>query len=155
MAVYFPSTYTRVHPKYSELVPPSIQQLWYREAPVDGRTTMSSKSVWQVVCSWVDVGSFHTRLFGVVYFAIDSVREILVHFSGLVLRHNFIVTLVQSPQASPCICVWSLSRQETLHEKDDQPSSTYWETEAFSQHARHRFQPRWKWNFRCHGMLRC
>jgi len=27
---------------------------------------MSSESVCQVACSWVDVGSFHTRLFGVV-----------------------------------------------------------------------------------------
>jgi hypothetical protein len=39
--------------------------------------TMSSESVCQVVCSWVDVGSLHTRLFGVVYFAIASVREFL------------------------------------------------------------------------------
>jgi hypothetical protein len=29
---------------------------------VDGRTTMSSESVCQVARSWVDVGSFHTRL---------------------------------------------------------------------------------------------
>jgi hypothetical protein len=28
---------------------------------------MSSDSVCQVALSWVDVGSFHTRLFGVVY----------------------------------------------------------------------------------------
>jgi hypothetical protein len=28
---------------------------------------MSSESVCQVVCSWLDVGSFHTHLFGVVY----------------------------------------------------------------------------------------
>jgi hypothetical protein len=48
----------RVHPKYSGLVPPSIQQLWLREAPVDGRTTMSSESVCQVARSWVDVGIF-------------------------------------------------------------------------------------------------
>jgi hypothetical protein len=34
---------------------------------VDGRTTMSSESVFQVARSWVNVGSFHTRLFGVVY----------------------------------------------------------------------------------------
>jgi hypothetical protein len=38
---------------------------------------MSSESVCQVARSWVDVGSFHTRLFGVVYFAIASVREFL------------------------------------------------------------------------------
>jgi len=28
---------------------------------------MSSESVFQVARSWVDVGGFHTRLFGVVY----------------------------------------------------------------------------------------
>jgi hypothetical protein len=28
---------------------------------------MSSESVCQVACSWVDVGSFHTHLFGDVY----------------------------------------------------------------------------------------
>jgi hypothetical protein len=38
---------------------------------------MSSESVCQVARSWVDVGSFHTRLFGVVYSAIASVREFL------------------------------------------------------------------------------
>jgi hypothetical protein len=53
---------TRVYPKYFGLVPPYIQQLWQREAPVDGRTTMSSESVCQVARSWVEVGSFHTCL---------------------------------------------------------------------------------------------
>jgi hypothetical protein len=38
---------------------------------------MSSESVCQVARSWVDVGSFRTRLFGVVYFAIALVREFL------------------------------------------------------------------------------
>jgi hypothetical protein len=38
---------------------------------------MSSESVCQVARSWVDVGSFHMRLFEVVYFAIASVREFL------------------------------------------------------------------------------
>jgi len=28
---------------------------------------MSSESVCQVACSWVDVGSFHTCLFGIMY----------------------------------------------------------------------------------------
>jgi hypothetical protein len=44
---------------------------------VDGRTTMSSESVCQVARSWVDVGSFHTRL--VVRFMnfTASVRNIL------------------------------------------------------------------------------
>jgi hypothetical protein len=46
-------------------------------APVDGRTTMSSESVCQVARSWVDVSIIHTRLFGVVYFAIASFREFL------------------------------------------------------------------------------
>jgi hypothetical protein len=38
---------------------------------------MSSESVCQIARSWVDVGRFHTRLFGVVYFAIASVREFM------------------------------------------------------------------------------
>jgi hypothetical protein len=38
---------------------------------------MSSESVCQVARSWVEVGRFHTRLFGVAYFAIASVREFL------------------------------------------------------------------------------
>jgi hypothetical protein len=38
---------------------------------------MSSELVCEVARSWVDVGSFHARLFGVVYFAITSVREFL------------------------------------------------------------------------------
>jgi hypothetical protein len=48
-----------------------------REVAVYGRTTISSDSVCQVARSWVDVGSFHTRL--VVRFMIftASVRIIL------------------------------------------------------------------------------
>jgi hypothetical protein len=67
----------RVYLKYSGLVPPSIQQLWKREGPVDGRTTVTSESVCQVARSWVDVGSFDTRL--VVRFMIftASVRNIV------------------------------------------------------------------------------
>jgi hypothetical protein len=38
---------------------------------------MPSESVCQAARSWVDVGSFHTRFFGVMYFAIASVREFL------------------------------------------------------------------------------
>jgi hypothetical protein len=38
---------------------------------------MSSESVCQVARSWVDVGSFQARLFGVVYCAVASVREFL------------------------------------------------------------------------------
>jgi hypothetical protein len=46
------------------------------EALVDGRSTVCSESVCQVVRSWVDVGSFHTCL--VVRFMIctASVRNI-------------------------------------------------------------------------------
>jgi hypothetical protein len=51
----------RIYPKYSGLVPPSIQKLLQCEAPID-RTTMSSDSVCQVAHSWVDVGRFNTRL---------------------------------------------------------------------------------------------
>jgi hypothetical protein len=54
--------YTRVYPKYSRLLPPSILQLWQCEAPVDGRTTMSSESVCQVARIRVNVASFHNRL---------------------------------------------------------------------------------------------
>jgi hypothetical protein len=68
---------TEVYPKYSGLVQPSIQQLWKREAPIDGRTTMSTESVCQVARSCMEVGSFHKRL--VVRFMIftESVRNIL------------------------------------------------------------------------------
>jgi hypothetical protein len=38
---------------------------------------MSSESVCQIAYSWVDMGSFHTRLFGVMYFTIASVQEFL------------------------------------------------------------------------------
>jgi hypothetical protein len=58
---------------------------------VDGRNSMSSESVCQVARSWVDVGSFHTRL--VVRFMIftASVRNILntpiyAWYQGLGLR---------------------------------------------------------------------
>jgi len=50
-------------------MPQSIQQLWQREAAVGGMTTMSGESVCQVSHSWVEAGSFHTRLIGVVYVA--------------------------------------------------------------------------------------
>jgi hypothetical protein len=38
-----------------------------REAPVDGRTTMSGESVCLVARSWVDVGSFSHAFSGEVY----------------------------------------------------------------------------------------
>jgi hypothetical protein len=61
------SQFTTHYPKYSGLVPPFIQKLCKCEAPVDGRTTMSNKSVCQVARSLVEVGSFNKWLFGVVY----------------------------------------------------------------------------------------
>ena len=59
--------YTWVDPKFSGLVPPSAQQLCYRQAKVDGRTTMFSESACQVSRRWDEVGSFYKGLFGVVY----------------------------------------------------------------------------------------
>jgi hypothetical protein len=59
--------YIRWYPKYSGLVLPSIQKLWRREALADGRNPMSSESVCKVARSWVDMGSFHMRLFGIMY----------------------------------------------------------------------------------------
>jgi hypothetical protein len=38
---------------------------------------MSSESMCQVAFIWVDVGSFHTRLFRVVYFANAAVRDFM------------------------------------------------------------------------------
>jgi hypothetical protein len=36
---------------------------------------MYSESVCQVACSWVDVGSFHVGLFGVVYMTCGDFRD--------------------------------------------------------------------------------
>jgi hypothetical protein len=52
---------------------------------------MSSESVCQVARSWVDVGSFHKRLFGVVYFAILSVREFLDTPSYSQITYNYLI----------------------------------------------------------------
>jgi hypothetical protein len=68
---------TRVYPKHSGLVSPSIQRLWLREEPVYFRTTTSSESVCQVARSWVDVGCFHTRLVLRLMIFTASVRNIL------------------------------------------------------------------------------
>ena len=59
--------YTWVDPKFSGLVPSSLQQLCLRQAPVDGRTTIFSEYACQVSRRWDDVGSFYKGLFGVVY----------------------------------------------------------------------------------------
>jgi hypothetical protein len=55
--------HTRVYPKYYGLLPSSIQQMWYREAPVDGRTTMSSESVCQVARNWTDITDYYHHLY--------------------------------------------------------------------------------------------
>jgi hypothetical protein len=57
----------RWYPKCSGLEPSSTQQFWWREAPVDGRTAMSSESLCQVAHSWVDMVIFHTCVVGVMY----------------------------------------------------------------------------------------
>jgi hypothetical protein len=77
------------YPKYSRLVLPSIQQLWQHEAPLNGRTTMSSESMYQVAHSWVDVGSFHMRLFMILMVFTVSVRNIL-DLPSYVLEIKFI-----------------------------------------------------------------
>jgi hypothetical protein len=70
-------SHTRLYSKYSGLMPPSVQKLWYLDTPVDGSTTISSESVCQAARSWMDVGSLLKRL--VVRFMIftASVRNIL------------------------------------------------------------------------------
>ena len=40
-----------------------------------GKSTMSNESVSQVARSWVEVGIFHTRLFGVVYVTCDDFHD--------------------------------------------------------------------------------
>jgi hypothetical protein len=45
----------------------SIQHLWLHKAPVHGRTTVSNESLCQVARNWMGMGSFRTRLFGVMY----------------------------------------------------------------------------------------
>jgi len=46
-----------------------------KRSTVDGRTTMYSESVCQVAHSWVDLGSFHTLLFGVVYVTCSDFQD--------------------------------------------------------------------------------
>jgi hypothetical protein len=57
---------------------------------------MSSDSVSQVARSWLNVGSLHTRLFGVVYFDIASVWEFLdtPYYVGVdLLLHPYITRM--------------------------------------------------------------
>jgi hypothetical protein len=69
------------YPKYSGLVSQSIQQLWERKAPVDGRITMSIESLCQVSRSWVDVGSLHMHLVVRFMTCTASVRIIWIELS--------------------------------------------------------------------------
>jgi hypothetical protein len=57
---------------------------------------MSSELVCQVARNWVDAVSFHTHLFGVVYFAIASVREFLDTPSGYMLQPHILLCPVLS-----------------------------------------------------------
>jgi hypothetical protein len=85
---------------------------------VDGRTTMSSESVCQVALSWVKVGSFHTRLFGVVYvtcgdFYDGSEKGIAsVRRTGHV--HDSKQTLVKTAHIHPATC--NLAHWMTRHD---------------------------------------
>ena len=56
-------------------MPPFIQQLRLHEAAVEGRTTMFSESMCQAARNWVNMGSFYTRLFGVMYMTCDSFHD--------------------------------------------------------------------------------
>jgi hypothetical protein len=124
----------RVYPKYSGLVPPSLQQLCYREAPADGRTTMSSESVCHVARSWVEVGSFHTRL--VVRFKIftASVRNILDIPSYLDNSlHKFCrnlhlcaIAYLYNDHAKNCGMVQSLKGTDTHTHTDNMTISEAW-----------------------------
>jgi hypothetical protein len=58
-------------------MPPFIQKMWLREAPVGGRTIMYSESMCQVARSWVDVSNFHKRLFIMFMNFTAPVRNIL------------------------------------------------------------------------------
>jgi hypothetical protein len=53
----------KVHPKYMGLVLPSIQQLWYREAQVDDKTTMSGESMCQVSGGQFPLAFIWSRVF--------------------------------------------------------------------------------------------
>jgi hypothetical protein len=58
---------------------------------------MSGESVCQVARSWVDVGSFHARLFGVVYYAFASVREFLA--LALCTRYSIVTPFMSRKDA--------------------------------------------------------
>jgi hypothetical protein len=102
----------RGYPKYSGLVPPSRQQLWLREAPVDGRTTASSESVCQFARSWVDVVSFHTHL--VVSFMTFRVSP--EYFRYPLVKENLIPTNYAT---------------QTMKKRH------YWQVDSHLRHSRH------------------
>jgi hypothetical protein len=64
---------------------------------------MSSESECQAARSWVDVGSFHARLFGVVYFAIISVREFpdTPSYASIIISDDNLVLLTGPNNAIP------------------------------------------------------
>jgi hypothetical protein len=101
-----------VYPKYSGLGPPSLQQLWLREASADGGTTMSSESVCQVAPSWADVGSSHKAFSGEIYefYGVSSV------YFGYKLVFYFGVAngLILSDAITNKLCVFMFS---SLHDR--------------------------------------
>jgi hypothetical protein len=74
---------------------------------------MSSESVCQVAHSWVDMGSFHTSLFGVVYMkmlvAKDDFETSVYEYSAATLSMLFDVTLHfgNPDEAEASYSVWS------------------------------------------------
>jgi hypothetical protein len=72
-----------LHVVFPKLVYEDISKIFrtgaaiYAAVVVDCRTTMSSKSVYHVARSWVDVHSFHTHLFIIFMIFTAPVRNIL------------------------------------------------------------------------------
>jgi hypothetical protein len=106
--IYCPKR-TRVYPKYSGLVPPSIQHSWSRESPVDGRTNMSSEPMYPVARSWVNTGSFHKRLVVRLMIFTASVRNIL-DTPSYVTVDFFNKKTIQALKTVPLVssvCLWN------------------------------------------------
>jgi hypothetical protein len=70
---------------------------------------MSSESVCQVARSWVDVGSFHTRLVARFMIFTASVRNILdsLSYKRILLHFNFNVLLTGEKSRCPTPFPWT------------------------------------------------